>query len=162
MSGKVYCYGGLVYTSTTENKADNIMNVLDITDSNGTSSDDLQNMWKTVSYIPNNVDLLTRTDPQCLVISDQNRMIINGGYASSSKQLNNMNIIYNAELNGWYAHEPYTEPPYGKRQMFVRIQCLCYTTQINHKFLDTMGLPVMYLVKVLHFTVDSKCMCSLK
>ena len=57
MSGKVYCYGGVIYTSTTENKADNTMNVLDITDGNGTSSDDLQNMWRSVSYIPNDVDL---------------------------------------------------------------------------------------------------------
>lgn len=119
MSGKVYCYGGVIYTSTTENKADNTMNVLDITDGNGTSSDDLQNMWRSVSYIPNDVDLSPRTDPQCLVMSDQNRMIINGGYASSTKQFNDMNIMYNALQNTWYARSPYSESPYGKRQMFV-------------------------------------------
>lgn len=120
MSGKIYCYGGFVFTSATEYNLDNVMNVLDITNSSGTSSDALQNMWKSVSYIPNNVDLTARTDPQCLVISDQNRMIINGGYPyTTTSQLTDMNIMYNALQNTWSTGESYSEPPYGNRQMFV-------------------------------------------
>ncbi|KAL9545061.1 hypothetical protein MBANPS3_007321 [Mucor bainieri] len=118
MSGKIYCYGGLIFTSTTENKVDNVMNVLDITNKSGTASDDLQNLWRSVSYIGDNVDLTPRSDPQCVVISDQNRMIINGGYVSATKALANMNVMYNALQNKWFAHSAYTEAPYGNRQIY--------------------------------------------
>lgn len=96
------------------------MNVLDITNKSGTAADDLQNLWRSVSYITdNNVDLTPRTDPQCVVISDQNRMIINGGYVTDSKALTSMNVMYNALQNKFYAHAAYAEAPYGNRQMLV-------------------------------------------
>ncbi|GAN02464.1 hypothetical protein MAM1_0022d01908 [Mucor ambiguus] len=143
MSGKIYCYGGLIFTSTTENKVDNVMNVLDITNKSGTASDDLQNLWRSVSYIGNNLDLTPRTDPQCVVISDQNRMIINGGYVTDSKALANPNVMYNALQNKWFAQATYNEAPYGNRQMLH----MCVATGV---------LTVMCLVKVLRFTVDLK------
>ncbi|KAI8640208.1 hypothetical protein BD408DRAFT_420116 [Parasitella parasitica] len=117
MSGKVYCYGGFIFTSTTDYKVDNVMNVLDITNSSGTTSSDLQNMWKPVSYIANNVDLTPRTDPQCLVISDESRLIINGGYYAS-QELVNKSIMYNALQNKWYSHSSYSDAPYGDRQIY--------------------------------------------
>lgn len=123
MVGKVYCYGGLVFTSATESETDNVMNVLDITNKSGATSDDLQNLWRSVSYIRNDVDLKPRTDPQCVIMGDQNRMIINGGYilatTASPKALKNMNVMYNALDNTWYAHTNYAEAPYGTRQMLV-------------------------------------------
>ncbi|KAK4513849.1 uncharacterized protein ATC70_005855 [Mucor velutinosus] len=118
MSGKIYCYGGLIFTSTTENKVDNVMNVLDITNKSGIASDDLQNLWRSVSYIADNVDLTPRTDPQCIVISDQNRMIVNGGYVTAPKALANMNVMYNALENKWYIQSAYAEDPYGNRQIY--------------------------------------------
>ncbi|EPB83175.1 hypothetical protein HMPREF1544_10068 [Mucor circinelloides 1006PhL] len=118
MSGKIYCYGGLLFTTATENKVDNVMNVLDITNKTDITSDSLQNLWKSVSYIGNNVDLTPRTDPQCVVISDQNRMIVNGGYVSATTKLENMSVVYDALQNKWLAHPDYTEDPYGKRQVY--------------------------------------------
>ncbi|CAO3656524.1 unnamed protein product [Mucor fragilis] len=118
MSGKVYCYGGLIFTSSTENKVDNVMNVLDITNKSGTASDDLQNLWRSVSYIENDVDLTPRSDPQCVVISDQNRMIINSGYITATAALKDMNIMYNALENKWYSQSAYAEAPYGNRQIY--------------------------------------------
>ncbi|KAL9545060.1 hypothetical protein MBANPS3_007320 [Mucor bainieri] len=116
--GNVYCYGGLIYTSKTETKATDVMSVLDITNKSGTASADLEALWKTVSFIRNDLDLTPRSDPQCVIMDDQYHMVINGGYSSTSAQLKDLNVMYNARQNKWYAHSAYSESPYGYRQIY--------------------------------------------
>lgn len=156
MSGKIYCYGGLLFTTATENKVDNVMNVLDITNKTDITSDSLQNLWKSVSYIGNNVDLTPRTDPQCVVISDQNRMIVNGGYVSATTKLENMTAVYDALQNKWLAHPDYTEDPYGKRQMLVHLFMSFDVLLIGSTCVDTGALVAMCLEKALRTLADLK------
>ena len=118
MSGKIYCYGGDVYSTNTEYAASSSMNVLDLTNKSGTLATDLQNMWEPVSYDINNVDLTSRTDAQCVVLEGGKQMLVNGGQdLVRPKKLINLNIAYNVDSNQWSALPDYTEPPYGKRQM---------------------------------------------
>lgn len=95
--------------------------MLNLTNRNWTLSDNLKDLWQSSIDIDNNVDLTARTDPQCVVVSDQNRMFINGGFASKNGHLNNTNIMYNALENKWYGQPDYVEDPYGIRQMLVYI-----------------------------------------
>ncbi|KAF1801455.1 hypothetical protein FB192DRAFT_1470990, partial [Mucor lusitanicus] len=118
MNGKIYCYGGDMYSTTTKYAPSNSMNVLDLTNKSGTLATDLQNMWQPVSYNINNVDLTSRTDAQCVILEGEKQMLINGGYDSVRPgKLVNLNIAYNADSNQWDALPDYTEPPYGKRQI---------------------------------------------
>ncbi|GAN02918.1 hypothetical protein MAM1_0030c02368 [Mucor ambiguus] len=119
MNGKIHCYGGDMYSTTTKHTPSSSMNVLDLTNKSGTLATDLQNMWQPVSYNINNVDLTSRTDPQCVILEDGKQMLINGGYDSvRSEKLANLNIAYNVDSNRWDALPEYTEPPYGKRQIY--------------------------------------------
>ncbi|KAL9536712.1 hypothetical protein MBANPS3_012428, partial [Mucor bainieri] len=118
MSGKIYCYGGTRFTTATDTTADTVMNVLDITNKSGTLSSDLQNLWRSVPYVEGDVAFTPRSYPQCVVISDQNRMIVNGGLSIRGAQPENTNMMYDALQNQWFAQPVYTEPPYGKRQIY--------------------------------------------
>lgn len=118
MDGKIYCYGGDMYSTTTKHVPNSGMNVLDLTNKSGTLATELQNMWQPVSYNINNVDLTSRTDAQCAILEGGKQMLINGGYDSVRPgKLANLNIAYNVDTNQWNALPDYTEPPYGKRQM---------------------------------------------
>ena len=112
------------------------MHVLDIANKSGTASDDLKNLWQSVTYDGNDVDLTPRSDPQCVIMGDQNRMLINGGYniatKTSLKALKNTNILYNALENKWFAYANYDEAPYGNRQMLVYISSLCVLFKIQN------------------------------
>ncbi|KAI8644953.1 hypothetical protein BD408DRAFT_480918 [Parasitella parasitica] len=118
MSGKVYCYGGIGFTSPTETKVENTLLALDITSKTEVYIDDLQDMWTNIIYNANGVDLTPREDPQCLVITEQNRMIINGGYETTGSSLKNANILYHALQNKWFANNDYVEPNFSKRQIY--------------------------------------------
>ncbi|KAI8644952.1 hypothetical protein BD408DRAFT_480917 [Parasitella parasitica] len=119
MSGKIYCYGGLIFTGTTETKADSTLLMLDITKNSDAPSNDLQDMWKVVFFDKNDVEMSPRTDPQCLVVSEQNRMYINGGYdAVVGHRLDTLNIIYNAAQNRWFFNVNYGEFYFGERQIY--------------------------------------------
>jgi hypothetical protein len=106
-----------LYTSPTESRPDNIINVLDLTKNSGATATNLQGQWKTVSSTPKGVNLLIRTYPQSVALPDGKRLLINGGLTDSSVPLKDQNIVYNAETNAWENYESYSEPPYGKRQM---------------------------------------------
>ncbi|KAL9548254.1 hypothetical protein MBANPS3_005781 [Mucor bainieri] len=119
MNGKIYCYGGDMYSSTTKHTPSSGMNVLDLTNKSGILATDLQNMWQPVSYNINKVDLTSRTDPQCAILEGGKQMLINGGYdAVRPGQLIALNIAYNADTNQWDAFPQYREPPYGRRQIY--------------------------------------------
>ncbi|KAL9548101.1 hypothetical protein PS6_006788 [Mucor atramentarius] len=119
MDGKIYCYGGDMYSTTTKHVPNSGMNVLDLTNKSGTLATELQNMWQPVSYNINNVDLTSRTDAQCAILEGGKQMLINGGYDSVRPgKLANLNIAYNVDTNQWNALPDYTEPPYGKRQIY--------------------------------------------
>ncbi|CEP14704.1 hypothetical protein [Parasitella parasitica] len=119
MSGKLYCYGGSSFTSPTESQVDTTMLRLDISQKNGIHVNDLQNMWENVEYNANGVRLTPRTYPQCLVVTEQNRMIINGGYDTAvGQRLQNINIIYDAAQNKWIPSKDYFEIYWGYRQIY--------------------------------------------
>lgn len=116
--GKIYCFGGALYTSPTESRLDNVINVLDITLNNGATAADLAKEWKTVSSDPNRVNLAIRTNPQAVALADGKRFLINGGISADlHTKLPSLNIVYNAETNAWEKYEPYSEYPYGTREM---------------------------------------------
>lgn len=120
MNGKIYCYGGDLYSTATAHSPNNGMNVLDLTNSSGKLATDLQNMWRPVSYNINNVDLTSRIDPQCIVLEGGKQMIVNGGFDSTRPgHLANLNIVYDVDKNQWNAMPDYEEPPYGRRQMYL-------------------------------------------
>ncbi|CAO3656528.1 unnamed protein product [Mucor fragilis] len=51
-------------------------------------------------------------------MGDGYHMVINGGYTGQKTALKDLNIMYNARQNKWYAHSASDEPPYGKRQIY--------------------------------------------
>lgn len=116
--GKIYCHSGSRFTGVTENEISNVIDILDLTNKSGTASVDLKGLWESVSYDKDGIDLTPRADPQCVVLGDQNRIIVNGSYINGAVS-KDMNIMYNALENKWYPHSAYTEAPYGKRQMLV-------------------------------------------
>lgn len=63
MSRAIVCYGGFVFTSPLNYRLDNVMNMLNLTNRNGTLSDNLKDLWQSSIDIDNNVDLTARTDP---------------------------------------------------------------------------------------------------
>ncbi|KAG1087845.1 hypothetical protein G6F42_020470 [Rhizopus arrhizus] len=108
-----------MYSTTTKHVPNSGMNVLDLTNKSGTLATELQNMWQPVSYNINNVDLTSRIDAQCAILEGGKQMLINGGYDSVRPgKLANLNIAYNVDTNQWNALPDYTEPPYGKRQIY--------------------------------------------
>lgn len=107
------------------------MNVLDLTNKSGTASDELKNVWQPFGFIDNNLDFTPRSDPQCIIMGDGYHMVINGGYTGQKTALKDLNIMYNARQNKWYAHSASDEPPYGKRQMLVYIESLCVQFKIQ-------------------------------
>ncbi|CEP14706.1 hypothetical protein [Parasitella parasitica] len=120
LNNQIHCYGGLVFTSPTEYKADSTLLALDVDLlENNTALDDLQDMWKVVFFNPNGVNLIPRTDPQCLVVTEQNRMTINGGYnAVLGLKIDTLNPIYHAVRKQWYYNENYHEFLGGDRQIY--------------------------------------------
>ncbi|KAI9471878.1 MAG: hypothetical protein EXX96DRAFT_611183 [Benjaminiella poitrasii] len=124
---KIYCFGGNLYSTSTENAPDNVINVLDLTTTTqstdamlSVTSDELQTQWKSVSADTNGVDISVRTNPQAIALPDGYRLLINGGFKpNSAVPLTDTNIIYNAKQNKWYSQTPYSEPPYGKRQIYL-------------------------------------------
>jgi hypothetical protein len=120
MNGKIYCYGGDLYSTPTLHEPNNGMNVLDLTNSSGKLATELPNMWQPVSFNINNVDLTSRIDPQCLVLEGGKQMIVNGGLTSAeSERPADINVAYDVDKNQWNALPPYEEPPYGRRQMYL-------------------------------------------
>ncbi|CEP14705.1 hypothetical protein [Parasitella parasitica] len=119
MSNRVLCYGGVGFKSPTETAVENILLELDINKKATIHKDELQDMWTTVAYDANGVDLTPREDPQCLVITEQSRMVINGGYDTTTGiGLKNANIVYNSMQNKWFANSDYIEPNFSKRQIY--------------------------------------------
>lgn len=159
MFGKIYCYGGAAFKSATVSQVDSTINVLDLINKSGIATSDLQNLWTPISYNPGNVNVAGRTDPQCIVLEDGKRMIVNGGYDSTANQLKNLNIAYNAEKNQWEALEDYTEEPYGRRQMYVNsIKSIFYKFN-KFAFFEVMpDQQPIFQAKVLHSMAVMKCM----
>ncbi|OBZ82933.1 hypothetical protein A0J61_09017 [Choanephora cucurbitarum] len=117
LTGKVFCFFGFRYTGTTEHTLDNTINVLDLTNATGKTSANLEAAWKPVSSITNNVDIAPRQNPQATEMGDGRRMFFNGGFSPTSK-LADQTIIYDAQKNEWSKYTPYTEEPYGVRQIY--------------------------------------------
>lgn len=158
MFGKVYCYGGSVFRSTTVSQVDSVMNVLDLTNRSGIAASDLQNLWTPITYNPRNVNVASRADPQCIVLEDGKRMIVNGGYDSTANQLININFAYDAAENQWEALEDYTEEPYGRRQMYVNsIKSIFYKFNKLAFFEVIPDQQPIFQAKVLHSMAVMKC-----
>ncbi|KAI8385646.1 hypothetical protein BD560DRAFT_383975 [Blakeslea trispora] len=117
LTGKVFCFFGFRYTGTTEHTLDNTINVLDLTNATGKTSAELEADWRPVSSNINNVDIAPRQNPQGTEMGDNRRMFFNGGFTPSSK-LVDQTIIYDAQENKWSKYQPYTEEPYGVRQIY--------------------------------------------
>lgn len=110
----MYCFGGAQVKGQTVGDYDNVVNMLDLTNKSGTAPADLMNQWNTVSPDTTAATLESRMAPQAVAFDDY-RFVINGGFSTS--QLVNQTVVYNAINNKYYAHQRYTEPPYGARQM---------------------------------------------
>ncbi|KAI8097979.1 uncharacterized protein B0P05DRAFT_522815 [Gilbertella persicaria] len=118
LMGKIYCFGGFLYTSTKERSLDNVINVLDLTNATGKTASELQSQWRAVSSNTNGVDITARQDPQAMELGDGKSMFLNGGFYPSGGHLADQTIVYNAETNSWSKYNAYTEDPYGIRQIY--------------------------------------------
>ncbi|KAI8372201.1 hypothetical protein BD560DRAFT_395457 [Blakeslea trispora] len=118
LSGKIYCFFGNRLTNATQSALDNTINVLDLTNATGKSASELQSSWTTLTSNTNGVDISPRLRPQSAEMGNGRHMFFNGGYTYTTERLKDPNIIYDAVENRWSSHTPYTEPPYGPRQIY--------------------------------------------
>ncbi|KAI8383025.1 hypothetical protein BD560DRAFT_385811 [Blakeslea trispora] len=118
LNSKVYCFFGDVQRADAQSALDNAINVLDLANATGKTAIELQSQWKPVSSNTNGVDISPRQQPQASVLGDGRRIFFDGGYIPFVPRLSDPTIIYDAVDNKWTKGQPYSEPPYGPRQIY--------------------------------------------
>lgn len=102
----------MVDQSTTTD--DNVVLVLDLTNSNGSTPKQLMNNWRTVSPDMTSGKFDVLLAPQAIAVDDE-YFFINGGFTTD--KFATQTLQYSATENKFYSEFVYTEPPYGTRQM---------------------------------------------
>jgi N-acetylneuraminic acid mutarotase len=118
LKNKIYCYGGSLIGARNEEIVDSNMFVLDITQSNASTMNDLGNNWKAISPNTAGVIVEKRTYSQTAVIGGT-QLLLSGGFggANSDTALVDQTIVYDAESNSWKKYPNYIEGSFGNRQM---------------------------------------------
>lgn len=113
LSKKIYCIGGKI---DINGGLDNSVNVLDIAAYSGSTADELNDKWQTISSNISELNIKLPSLPQSMALPDGKSMILSGGmgfYNGSSPST----LAYNSENNSWSIYPEYTEFGYGRRQM---------------------------------------------
>ena len=115
LSNKIYCYGGYIKDSTS----DDVLYSLDILANNGGSVQNLNSAWSVVTpNNPANISLGRRAHANAVAMPDGIRLLINGGYNYILGPNPQQNVAYNAESNTWEVLVNYNDPVNGgNRQM---------------------------------------------
>ncbi|KAI8367742.1 hypothetical protein BD560DRAFT_399443 [Blakeslea trispora] len=115
---KLFCFFGESSENSTKSIHSNEILSLDLSSASGKSITQLEHEWTIVKSDANGVDIAPRLWSQSADLGDGRRVLFNGGYSATAERLTDPTIIYDAVENKWTKHDPYTEPPYGPRQIY--------------------------------------------
>lgn len=91
--------------------------MLDIFSYSGSTLNQLQNQWVTITANTNGIYYQSRENPQGMALPDGKSILLSGGYNTAESYLVAQTVVYNAVNNTWTNYSSYSEPPYGIRQM---------------------------------------------
>ncbi|KAI8367174.1 hypothetical protein EDC96DRAFT_543911 [Choanephora cucurbitarum] len=111
---KVYCYGGFVDSTPT----DDSMIILDINKNGGDTIGNLNSQWEPASPATNNINFGKRTFLQAVALPDGKSLMIQGGYSFKNTTFGDQTIIYSAESNAWTKQPNYVDSQNNIKQTY--------------------------------------------
>jgi hypothetical protein len=121
LQNKIYCYGG-AHGTPEDDIIDATMLVLDISQANATSMNDLQSKWQVETPHTAGVNTEDRKEGQCAVVGGT-LLLLSAGYSGSNTlhSIVDQTIAFDVESKSWKKYPNYMEGYFGNRQMYAYI-----------------------------------------